>query len=357
MQKKIIALAIAGLASTAAFAQSNVTVYGVVDAAYVYTNSNGGTTVDVPGAAHGVDTSAISSGGLAGSRIGFKGTEDLGNGLKAVFVLEYALDIDGNFGVGSSASGLNARQQFVGLSGKAGTLSLGRQYAPGYYTVAMDATVASTPLSSVDAGQSFLGATIRASSPARWNNAVNFKSADFGGVSVQVIRGFGEIGNEMEAGASTGVGVDYAAGPVAVKYVYHRAAFTQQAEAGMLDEHYLGASFDAKVVKLFASAQTLDQGGIARAGGRAAEGSMYQFGAIVPVGKGNIHTTFSLADRNSSTRAATPYRGEQSSVSVVYTHGLSKRTTLYTGYRYTDQDVVNAGSILNAFGAGINHTF
>ncbi|HJV92740.1 MAG TPA: porin [Azonexus sp.] len=356
MQKKIIALAIAGLASTAAFAQSNVTVYGVVDAAYVYTGVNGGTTLNA-GESHGKDTSLIQSGQLAGSRIGFKGTEDLGNGLKAVFVLEYALDIDGNFGVGSSASGLNARQQFVGLSGKLGDLTLGRQYAPGYYTVALDATVASPALSSVDAGQAFLGSTIRAATPARWNNAVNFKSASFGGVSVQMTRGFGEIANNLEAGASTGVGVDFAAGPVAVKYVYHRAAFTQQLNAGIQDEHYLGASFDAKVVKLFASAQTVDQGGIARAGGRAAEGSMYQFGAIVPVGKGNIHTTLSYADRNGSTRAATPFRGEQSSVSLVYTHGLSKRTTLYTGYRYTDADVLNGGSILNAFGAGINHTF
>jgi predicted porin len=77
--------------------------------------------------------SGVQSGLLAGSRIGFKGEEALGNGLKAIFTLEYALDIDGNFGLGASASGLAARQQFVGLSSaKLGTVALGRQYAPGY---------------------------------------------------------------------------------------------------------------------------------------------------------------------------------------------------------------------------------
>jgi predicted porin len=86
MQKKIIALAIAGLASTAAFAQSNVTIYGVVDAAYVYTGVNGGNTLNT-NESHSQDTSLIQSGQLDGSRIGLKGTEDLGNGLKAVFVL------------------------------------------------------------------------------------------------------------------------------------------------------------------------------------------------------------------------------------------------------------------------------
>lgn len=350
MQKKIIALAVAGLASTAAFAQTNVQIYGVADAAYVYTNANGV-------GAHGRDTSLIQSGQLAGSRIGFKGTEDLGNGLKAVFTLEYSLDLDVNTTIGAGATGV--RQSFVGLSGKAGDLTLGRQYAPGYYTVAMDPTVASPALSSVDQTQAFLGATIRATGAARWNNAVNFKSANMGGASVQLIRGMGETANNLEAGTSNGLGVDYAVGPVAVKYVFHRAAFTQQANAGMQDEHYVGVSFDAKVVKLMGSVQTVDQGGIALANGRAAEGTAYQFGAIVPVGKGNIHASYAYADRNQASRTAgaVNYRGDISSINVAYTHGLSKRTTLYTGLRYTDQDVQGAGSIVTAFGAGINHAF
>ncbi len=356
MQKKIIALAIAGLASSAAFAQTNVQIYGVADAAYIYTNVSGGTTLNSAGREpHAQSTSSIQSGQLAGSRLGFKGTEDLGNGLKALFTLEYSLDLDTNTTIGAGATGV--RQSWVGLESKAGTVALGRQYAPGYFTLAMDPTVASPALSSVDASQAFIGASIRATGAARWNNAVTYKSPNFGGVSVQMIRGMGEVANNLEAGTSNGLGVDYAGGPVAVKYVYHRAAVTQQANAGMRDEHYIGASIDLKVLKLMGSAQMVDFGGIAQAGGRANQGMAAQFGAIVPVGKGNLHLSYAYGDNNGSTRAGSTNRGELNSVNVAYTHPLSKRTTLYTGYRYTDNDQSNAGAIINAFGAGINHQF
>ena len=72
MQKKIIALAVAGLVSGAAFAQSNVVIYGIADAGYVY-----GSDSIIP---DGKSTSKMSSGGQSGSRLGFKGSEDLGNG-------------------------------------------------------------------------------------------------------------------------------------------------------------------------------------------------------------------------------------------------------------------------------------
>ena len=81
MQKKLIALAIAGL-SGAAFAQSNVSIYGVADMFYAHVSASGAPNAN-----------AIDSGGLAGSRIGFKGTEALGNGTSALFVLEYALEL------------------------------------------------------------------------------------------------------------------------------------------------------------------------------------------------------------------------------------------------------------------------
>lgn len=370
MQKKIIALAVAALASAGAYAQSNVTVYGVADAAYVYTNANGGNTLNGPNnvaatrEGHGRDTQSIQSGQLAGSRIGFKGTEDLGNGLKALFVLEYSIELDNNNGIGNNASGLNARQQLVGLSGKLGTVSLGRQYAPGYYTFAMDPLLASPGLSSVDAGQALLGSTIRGASAARWNSSVNYLSPTFGGVNVQAIYRAGEVANEIAMGEAYGVGVNYAGGPVAVKYVYQHAenAGTTSTtptglvpgQTGVADEHYVGVSFDAKVVKVLASVQTLDRGNREYAGA-ASKGEEYAIGAIVPVGRGNIHVSYAQANRDSA--GQNTYRGDLTSTSVAYTYGLSKRTTLYTGYRYTDTDVRDAGSVLNVFAAGINHTF
>jgi predicted porin len=117
MQKKLIALAIAGLASTAAFAQSNVTIYGVVDASVDVTNAGDSPTQT------GVHTTKISSNQ---SRIGFKGSEDLGDGLKAVFQLETAFNEDG-----TTATNLNSRNTFVGLAGDNwGRVILGRYDTP-----------------------------------------------------------------------------------------------------------------------------------------------------------------------------------------------------------------------------------
>jgi predicted porin len=124
MQKKLIALAVAGLAAAPAFAQSNVTIYGRADYGLV----------SRMGTADGLDTPAFgnidvngktefASGVQAGSRLGFKGAEDLGNGLKAIFEIEYGLRMDE--GTTSSTTWGN-RHSYVGLTGNFGTVVGGR---------------------------------------------------------------------------------------------------------------------------------------------------------------------------------------------------------------------------------------
>ncbi len=90
MQRKLIALAIVGLSSGVAIAQTNVTTYGVADLGYVYSRGAGG-----PGLGTN-KFSGIANGITAGNRLGFKGEEALGNGLRAVFTLEYGLNLDAN---------------------------------------------------------------------------------------------------------------------------------------------------------------------------------------------------------------------------------------------------------------------
>ena len=104
MQKKIIALAVAGLASGVAFAQSNVTIYGIVDMAYVHQSS--------AVAAGDNAYNAIDDGGWDRSRFGFKGTEDLGNGLSVSFQQEFAVRTDVNGGP------ITQRPAFIALAGK-----------------------------------------------------------------------------------------------------------------------------------------------------------------------------------------------------------------------------------------------
>ena len=116
MQKKLIALAIAGLAAAPAFAQTNVTIYGVADLTQEYVDGKGaqdigpisGSSLDIQGRSRLTSNSSL---------LGFRGTEDLGNGLKAIFQFETGISAD--TGMGTTFS---ARDTFVGLTSGWGTL-------------------------------------------------------------------------------------------------------------------------------------------------------------------------------------------------------------------------------------------
>ena len=122
MKKSTSALAFLSVLSASALAQSNVTIYGIVDAGLV--RESGGPTGSVTN---------LSSGVASGSRIGFKGKEDLGGGLAAVFQIENGFNVD--TGAAGQSGVLFGRQAFVGLSGKFGAATLGRQYTPYYKTL------------------------------------------------------------------------------------------------------------------------------------------------------------------------------------------------------------------------------
>src|SRR6476660_2912926 len=116
MHHKLLTVAVLAALPLAASAQSSVVVYGIVDASVARENTdfnNGSRTV-------------MASGNQSTSRIGFRGTEDLGNGLKALFNIEAGVAID----TGAADSSLFGRRAVVGLQGAFGTLTLGREYTP-----------------------------------------------------------------------------------------------------------------------------------------------------------------------------------------------------------------------------------
>lgn len=172
-------LATAGLLSAPAMADTSVMVYGIADA-YVGYGKTGDNKF-----------TGVNNAGLSGSRLGFRGTEDLGNGLKAVFTLEYALAIDTNEGVGTS--GARSRQQFIGLEGAFGFIGLGRQYSPGYFISTYDAAIAAPALSPQALLSNAARSNIIASTPARISNSINYKSPTFAGLSLNAIYGFKEV--------------------------------------------------------------------------------------------------------------------------------------------------------------------
>ena len=135
MQKKLIALAVAGL-STAAFAQTNVTIYGVADISAQGYNTNKGTQQSANG--------NTSNGGKFGiqqnfSLLGFKGVEDLGNGNKALFQIETNVNLNGSGNNTNTTSGnafTSMRDSYIGFGSKYGTV-LG-----GYLSTPLRSTVA-----------------------------------------------------------------------------------------------------------------------------------------------------------------------------------------------------------------------
>lgn len=349
MQKRQIAVAVslvvAGLAATPVLAQSSVTVYGVVDTFL----------------AHGKTGSAkftgVQSSGWTGSRLGFRGVEDLGNGLKAVFTLEYGINLDENAGLGAAPN--LSRQQFVGLQGGFGFVGLGRQYHPGYYVFRYDA-ITPVPISPQFVLAAKAGSRMVAGGAARINNAVNYKSPNFGGFTINAIYGFNEA-NEVSnrrKGDVAGLGVDYANGPLAVSLNLGH----EKEPAGSKDkrEIYLGGSYDFGPVKLSGSYQHIKNATVLEHSDK-----VWHVGATVPVGTaGKVSLGYGRLNADASD-------GDAKSWAIAYSHSLSKRTLLYAGYGHISNDsgqTVRSPAFVSAANtapgdssrnllAGINHSF
>jgi predicted porin len=185
-------LLFAGLCGTAV-AQSSMTIYGVADAALVYSNNQNGKA-----------QTYMRSGNQASSRLGFKGTEDLGGGTSALYVLEAGLNLDD--GTASSAGSIFNRQAFVGLANShVGTVLIGRQYTPYYLFVG--------PLGQVNYVTGATGAhpgdidgldvTIRSS------NAVTYLSPVWHGVQVSVLGAAGEQAQDKRNGDTFSAAIRY----------------------------------------------------------------------------------------------------------------------------------------------------
>src|SRR5471030_912877 len=167
MKKKMVGIAALTLMSSLSHAQSSVTLYGIIDEGFNYQSNAGG---------HALYN--LSSGVIQGSRWGFKGSEDLGGGVRAVFALENGFDINsGALGQGGRMFG---RQAYVGLSSdRYGTLMLGRQY---------DSVVTSIGLFAVgDQWGGYItahpGDLDNFNNTVRTNNAIKYVSNTYGGAS------------------------------------------------------------------------------------------------------------------------------------------------------------------------------
>ena len=332
MKKTLVA--IAALAAVSSFAQSTVTLYGIVDA------SIGSYKSGKPGTPTYVNQIRVSDGtaaGLSGSRIGFRVNEDLGGGLKAFATLEMGALAD----TGTSAQGASTfgRQSFVGLGGGFGEIRLGRQYSA--YddlrgaTDAFGHTSFSPSLFGWD-NDAFDGGSYA----GRVSNAIKYNTPSFGGLSAAVQLGFGEdkaVG--VSASSTNSLHVLYANGPVTAGVAYQ----TQKPTGTGAKQNFLllAGGYDFGSFKLNAGFNK-DTG--------AAKANELQLSGTVPIGA--LSLTAGVA------RSKAPGDNADTSFGVQGVYALSKRTSWYAGYRSSksvDANVVNQKT--SHLATGIRHTF
>ncbi|WP_234087078.1 porin [Azonexus sp. R2A61] len=375
MQKKLIALAIAGLASSAAFAQTNVTIYGIVDAGVAYSFDGGNANNNGNG---GRDSQFnVISNGLSGSRLGFKGVEDLGNGLKALFTLEYSVTMD-------TAGALdNARQQFVGLTGGFGTAVIGRLQTTGYDFSCAAGPLPGSALNAMD--KVSVNVTLNCGGLGRANNAIAYISPSFGGVTfainhARVTEAAGAPGQGNPDAYATLLSASYKNGGLDAGVVYskYNGSHIDVTALGTLPvfgantsfvdaaEYGIRASYDFGVAKVFGSWQGLEvTSGVNDPADKLNQS--WQAAVAVPVGK---HTF--IAQYAGNQVKATTAADNTAAYTLAYTYSLSKRTTAYAGYTFVENEnganraagfnggtpnLTVAGASSQVVAAGLRHSF
>ncbi|OAJ62260.1 porin [Paraburkholderia ginsengiterrae] len=226
MKKISAAVAVfAGLAATAAHAQSSVTLYGLIDAGLMYTNNvKKGTTQG--------SLVQATSGNINGSRFGLRGAEDLGGGLQAIFVLENGYNVqNGKLGQNGRLFG---RQAYVGLSGKDyGTLTLGRQYDS---LVDFVAPLSGTAGTFGDTGFAHPFDNDNLNHSVRMSNAVKYTSANYAGLKFGGMYAFSN-NTDFALNRAYSAGVSYTNGPfkAAAGYLQINGSNSATNTAGAVD--------------------------------------------------------------------------------------------------------------------------
>jgi predicted porin len=310
MQKKIIALAVAGLVSGAAFAQSNVTIYGVADVGVV---KNKGQSL-------AASANGNMNGGLANngnSRLGFKGSEDLGGGLKANFTFEQTV----NLADGSTAAAPFSRQAWAGVSGGFGEVQIGQNYSAGFKA---NAVYDMTGMANYSAS----GKRFGYAGGSRNAGQVIYLSPNMGGMQIMfghVLKGTAVALDTTATKAQNEVGLTYVNGPIA-------AGLAWADNGNGKKDKSVGGSFNFGMGR--AVAAYFDPAGDKKG---------YVLG-VADVKAGPVLLTLEHAKDTGTA-------GKPKTTLIEAKFPLSKRTFIYANYN--DNSEANA----DFYGAGIRHNF
>ena len=327
MKKSLLALATLTAFAGAASAQSSVTLFGIVDAAYGHVSAGGRSVT------------GISNSGLNSSRLGFRGVEDLGGGMRAGFWIEGALsNDDGN------AAGLTfQRRSTLSLMGNFGEVRLGRDYTPTFWnTTVYDAFGTNGVGSSMTPGLISVVGIATNTTAVRSNNTIAyFLPGGLGGFTGQFQYGFGEVAsNAVNKGQGNyfGMRLGYGAGPLAFNF----ATGTVKGVSGATNVKTtnIGASYDFGAIKpmLFWGNEKA---------GTGAKVSAWELSAVAPMGAGELRAAYSRYDVANSAN-------DWNKFALGYGYNLSKRTQLYSTYaRVSNKGTQNRSVSNNGLSAGL----
>ena len=298
---KTTLIAAAAMLPLAALAQSSVTVYGMLDTSVTHYRFNATPTRS---------SSHLNTVANDASRLGFRGSEDLGGGLRAYFKLEHGVQVD--TGTQTDAAAFWSREAYVGLGSKlVGSVQLGSQYTPNLWM-----SVRTDPFTRFGVGgQPTLAQGVRGY-PLLFNNAVQYVSPTLAGTTARLMFAAGEGAATGKSGSAS---IDHAAGPLYLGLVVDQVKATATSvglTGAPVDSRTIavGAAYDFGVLKLQTHLQT-------NRTERLDDVRVYLAGLTVPVGSGH-------EARASYTRRTGSGDTGASLVAMGYMHALSKRTSL-----------------------------
>ena len=333
------------LFSGAAQAQSSVTVYGLLDVSAGQFQVAGGPKIK-----------RLDSGNFSTSYLGFRGTEDLGGGLRANFTLDSFLLLDaGTAGRVNNVDGFWGRNANVGLSGPFGSLRLGRMGPPLFVSTLMFNAFGDSFGYSPSIRQYYnapYGTPLVGDSG--WNNGIGYTTPRFGGLTANLLVTAGE-GAATSRGPNWGGNLVYNSGPigftVALQKVESQGTLGRPIAAfpGFRSQnaYQVGGSYNAGFARFF-----LQYGSISTKANTGVKVKNLHLSASVPVGPSGA---FLAAYGNSTiTTAGAALKPESDMLTLGYTHKLSKRTELYGIYL---SDKYTGRSTGTTLATGMRHTF
>jgi predicted porin len=370
MKKSLIALAVLASFAGVASAQSSVTLFGIVDATLAH--GHGSTS----------NKTQLTNSGYNSSRLGFRGTEDLGGGMSASFWLEAGIANDNGEGVatntnnqltgaGAAVAGRQGltfnRRSTVSLAGGWGELRLGRDYTPQFWNLTVF-----DPFGTNGVGQTLttIGTTVAAgisgtiptdTTGTRASNSIGyFLPGNLGGFYGQAQYYLGENASNTgteDDGSGGGVRVGWASGPFNVAVAASKTNFL----AGDVTTANIGGQWDFGFAKLMGQYNQVKLDSVAFG---SPEGKGWLVGGLIPVGAGEIRLAYSTLKLEAG--ALEP---EVEKAAIGYVHNLSKRTAVYTTYAFVKNkgganftlNGASNGTVLNGdsqgLDIGIRHSF